>query len=58
MASFCPTGETFTAQRSLAVQGGIHNREAEREENAICHGSGDFNQAEVNEKDPAFSQDC
>lgn len=31
--------------------------EAGRQENEICGGSGDFNQAEVNEKGPAFSQD-
>lgn len=35
----------------------IPAREAKREENEICCGCGDFNQAEVNEKDPAFSQD-
>lgn len=36
--------------------GGIQDREAEREENEICHGPRDSNQAEVNEKDPVFSQ--
>lgn len=37
--------------------GGIYVWEAEREEKEIFPGSGDFNQAEVNEKDAAFSQD-
>lgn len=57
LCSSRPTGQQFTARSILLCGEGFRTGEAEREENSILTGSGDFNQAGTNEKDPAFSQD-
>lgn len=56
-SSFYPIGNQFSTQSSCAVWGRVQGWEAEKEEEEGCPGSGDFNQAEVKDKDPAFPQD-